>query len=127
VCGPEREVGDGLRLFTGRTGDSELVASGWTPEPTVGNADGVVEPVIVWSALDCPSYFGGRLRNVARISVLGRMTAKLRLPIRVGAAYVVVGWPIAQDGRKWEGGSAIFTAEGELCAYSRGLWIALNP
>lgn len=126
VCGTEREVGDGLRLFTGQAGERKLVASGWTPEPTVGNADGNVDPIIVWSALDCPSFFAGRLANFGRFAVLGRMTATLRLPVRVGEAYVVVGWPIGKDGRKWEGGSAIFTAAGELCAFSRGLWIEIN-
>jgi hypothetical protein len=33
---------------------------------------------------------------------------------------------IAQEGRKWDGGSAIFTAQGELCAFARGRWIELN-
>lgn len=126
VCGTAREVGDGLRLFTGQAGERELVASGWTPDPTVGNADGNVDPIVVWSALDCPSFFAGRLANFGRFAVLGRMTATLRRPIRVGEAYVVVGWPIGKDGRKWEGGSAIFTADGELCAFSRGLWIEIN-
>jgi hypothetical protein len=127
VCGTQREVGDGLRLFTGKVDGRELVAAAWTPEPSIGNDDGYVDPIVVWSALDCPTYFAGRMKGYGQIAVLGRMTATLSTPIRVGAAYSVVAWPIGKDGRKWEGGSAIFSADGELCAFARGLWVELNP
>ena len=39
---------------------------------------------------------------------------------------MVIGWPIGRDGRKSEGGSAVFTADGELLARARGLWIELR-
>jgi hypothetical protein len=38
----------------------------------------------------------------------------------------VIGWPIGEDGRKREGGSAIFTIDGELLASAAGLWIELK-
>ena len=85
-----------------------------------------MDPAIVWSALDCPSYFGGRLRDFGRAAVLGRLTATLCRPLEVGAPYIVVGWPILQEGRKWDGGSAVFSAEGELCAFARGRWVQLQ-
>jgi hypothetical protein len=126
VCGPARAPGDGLRLFTGKLPERELVASAWTPAQSFAAANGEVERAIVWSGLDCPSYFGGRLREYGRIAVLGRLTATLLRPLRVDAPHIVVGWPITQEGRKWDGGSAIFTAQGELCAFARGRWVELN-
>jgi hypothetical protein len=126
VCGPDRAEGDGLRLFTGKVEGQDLVASAWTPSASVAAADGTVEDAIVWSALDCPTYFGGRLNGYGGLAVLGRLTLKQVAKVRAGAPHVVVGWPIGRDGRKWEGGAAVFTAEGELCAYSRGLWVELK-
>ncbi len=126
VCGPARAAGDGLRLFTGKLPQRELVACSFRPGPGFAGADGDVDPAIVWSALDCPSYFGGRLRDFGRAAVLGRLTATLCRPLAVGAPYIVVGWPILQEGRKWDGGSAIFSATGELCAFARGRWIELQ-
>jgi hypothetical protein len=127
VCGPDRAAGDGLRIFTGKVDGREIVASEWTPAASVSGADGAVEPTIVWSALDCPTYFGGRLSGYGGLAVLGRLTARLVSPVKAGAPHVVIGWPVGRDGRKWEGGSAIFTAEGELCAFARGLWVELKP
>jgi hypothetical protein len=126
VCGPERAEGDGLRLFTGKVEGQPVVASVWTPTANLAAADGAVDRNIVWSALDCPTYFGGRLNDYAKLAVLGRLTAKLLAPVQVGVRHVVVGWPIGQNGRKWEGGAALFTEQGMLCAYSRGLWVALK-
>ena len=126
VCGPERAEGDGLRLFTGKVEGRQIVASTWTPAASVARADGTVEPEVVWSALDCPTYFGGRLNGYGALAMLGRLSARRVRPVRAGAAHVVIGWPVGRDGRKWEGGSAIYTAEGELCAFARGLWIELK-
>jgi hypothetical protein len=126
VCGPKRAPGDGLRLFTGPAGRGDIVAARWTPEGDLGGADGLVEPRIVWAALDCPSYFGGQLAGYPPAAVLGRLTVKRIAPVRLGAPHVVVGWPLAHLGRKWEGASAVFTANGELCAIARGLWIELK-
>jgi hypothetical protein len=123
VCGPKRAQGDGLRLFTGRVDKLDLVASAWTPAESVGTPDGTVDPKVVWSALDCPTYFAGRMKGFGRYAVLGRLTATLRTPLRVGEPYLVVGWPIGKDGKKWEGGSALFSAKGELHAFARGLWV----
>jgi hypothetical protein len=126
VCGPGRSEGDGLRIFTGKVDGRDLVASVWTPATSTGTAGGTVDRAVLWSALDCPSYFGGRLNGYGELAVLGRLTAKLLTDVKVGAPHVVIGWPLGRDGRKWEGGSAIFTPEGELCAFARGLWVELR-
>ncbi|MET0283525.1 MAG: hotdog fold domain-containing protein [Polyangiales bacterium] len=125
VCGTQRV--DGLRLFTGQVGERDMVASAWTPEASVCNADGHVVPAIVWSALDCPTYFAGRLKDWGLWAVLGRQTVKLLKPVRVGEPHFVTAWPIGKEGRKFEGGSAVYTQAGELCAYGRGLWVEIPP
>ncbi len=127
VCGPARAEGDGLRIFTGKVEGREIVASAWTPASSIGDSGGSVDRAVLWSALDCPTYFGGRLNGYGELAMLGRLTAKLVTSVKVGAPHVVIGWPLGRDGRKWEGGSAIFTADGELCAFARGLWVELKP
>ncbi|HEY6880891.1 MAG TPA: hypothetical protein VI299_22860 [Polyangiales bacterium] len=124
VCGPARE--DGLRLFTGKVADRALVACTWTPDHSVGVA-GAVDPRVVWSALDCPTYFAGTMMGYGRWALLGRQTATLCGPLRVGEPHIVTAWPIGKDGRKWEGGSAIFDRAGQLRAFARGLWIEIPP
>ncbi len=125
VCGTQRS--DGLRLFTGKVGDRELVASAWTPDANVAGADGMVHAPVVWSALDCPTYFAGRMKNWGLWAVLGRQTVKLVKPVRAGEPHFVVAWPIGKDARKFEGGAAVYTQAGELCAYGRGLWVEIAP
>lgn len=125
VCGPDRDEHDGLRLFTGRVGDRELVASHWLPEHDVEGDFGAVKGRIVWAALDCPTYFGGRLAGYPQVAVLGRLTAKILQPIQVGEPHIVVGWPIDSAERKWHGGSAIYSADGELRAFARGTWVVI--
>ena len=52
------------------------------------------------------------------------MTARvLRLP-DVGDRCAVLAWPLAEDGRKLQAGTALFSAEGEPLACSRQVWIA---
>jgi len=51
----------------------------------------------------------------------------LRAPVRAGEPHVVISWPIEIDGRKRHSGSALFTADGELLASARALWIELKP
>jgi hypothetical protein len=126
VCGPGRAAGDGLRIFPGAVGGREIVAAAWTPDGSFANQDGSVLEEIVWGALDCPTSFGGGLQGEFSTSVLGRLTGRLVGSLEVGRPHVVIGWPIGADGRKWEGGSALFTDRGELKAYARGLWIELK-
>lgn len=126
VCGPDREHNDGMRIFPARIGEQELVAAHWTPTDNLADEDGVVDPRVVWAALDCPTFFGGALRGSARQSVLGRMTADLKEPVHAGHTYTVIGWPIAQRGRITIGASAIYDADGVLCAISQGTWMAIS-
>jgi hypothetical protein len=125
VCGPDRDHGDGMRIFPARIEEQELVGGHWTPSADLADDDGVVDTRVVWAALDCPTFFGASLRGSPRQSVLGRMTATIKKPIRAGQTYTVTGWPIDQNGRRVIGGSAVFDADGELCAASKGMWFEL--
>lgn len=127
TCGPDREVGDGLRIFAGRVGDREIVASHWFPRHDVAGEFGGVSTRVVWAALDCPTYFGARLADVDRVAVLGRLTAKILEPVQVDHEHIVIAWPIETSERKFRGGSAIFTADGELRAYGAGTWVNIDP
>lgn len=126
VCGPDRDEHDGLRLFAGRDGDREVAATHWHPEQDVAGEFGAVSARIVWAALDCPTYFGALVARDLEVAVLGRLTAKLLRPVEIGRDHVVIGWPIDDEGRKFTGGSAIYTADGELCAYAKGVWVRID-
>jgi hypothetical protein len=125
-CGPEREEPDGLRLFPGQVGERALAACTWTPAASLADGQGQVPAEVVWVVLDCPTYWGGDLLGERSKSMLGRLTGEVVSPVEAGEPLIVIGWPIAVDGRKWEGGAALFTEAGELKACSRGLWIELR-
>ena len=124
ACGPERDEGDGLRLFPGLVRGRELFACPWAPADEFGR-DGVVEPLYVWTALDCPSSapaMGG-----PNPIVLASLAAELREPVQVGEPHVIGSWEIQHEGRKRWSGVALWDATGTVCAVGRALWIELRP
>lgn len=130
VCGPKREEGDGLRIFAGRVGDGRF-ATVWTPPASVAGADRHVPSEVVWSALDCPTSAPGMNApgpdgKVLPI-VLARLAVDVRAPVAAEVDHVVMSWEIGRDGRKREAGSVLFSADGELLALARALWIELKP
>ena len=117
VCGPDRA--DGLGIFPGCVPGQDVVASPWLPPEGEGTA---VADELVWAALDCPS--GWAVDEFSREGVLlGRLAARIVEPIVGGRPHVVVGWPRGAEGRKRFAGSAVFTADGGLCAYARSTWL----
>ncbi len=133
-CGPEREEGDGLRIFPGpvSTQDRVRVASAWTPHPSVAEDWHVyVDDVrhasleVTWAALDCVGGWAGDLTE--RMMVLAAMTARVdALPV-VGDEHVVVGEARGQDGRKTFTASTLYDADGRVVACAEHLWIAVDP
>jgi hypothetical protein len=127
VCGPERAPGDGLGIFPGPVDDGSRYAAPWTPDPSLAGADGAVRDEYVWAALDCPSgIVTDLLGDLGRI-LLGRMAADLRVPVAAGRPHVVQAWPVGRDGRKLSTASALWTADGRLCAVARATWIETRP
>jgi hypothetical protein len=123
VCGPERAPGDGLRIFPGRVGTTDIVAAPWTPEESLRGADGTVDRRYVWAALDCPSYFG---LPCAPLALLGRLTASIEGLPEVGEPLVAFGWPIEVEGRKSFAGSALANRDGEVVARAAATWIEID-
>ncbi|MCZ6807919.1 MAG: hotdog fold domain-containing protein [Deltaproteobacteria bacterium] len=122
VCGPGRPNNDGMNIFPGRIAERDLVASPWTPDPSMPNDNKRIQDEIVWAALDCTGYFP----HYGQAAVLGRLHSKLLRETRVGERYVAVGWKIGGEGRKLWSGSAIFDENGNPCAIGSATWIALK-
>jgi hypothetical protein len=123
VCGPERVKGDGLCIFRGPVEGRSLFAAPWTPEASLAGGDGQVRAEFVWGALDCPGGIVTDLFDDVGLILLGRLAADLRRPVMPDQPHVVQAWPVSRDGRKMNTASALFTAEGELCAVARAVWI----
>ncbi|MBP8306669.1 MAG: hypothetical protein KAY46_05350 [Burkholderiaceae bacterium] len=123
-CGVGREAHDGLRIVPSPVGDDGVVASDWTPHGALVDAQGQVPDEIIWAALDCPAgiAWNHRLRDGPPL-VTGQMTVVIEAPVLTGRPHVVIGWPIAADGRKLHAGSALFDESGRLLARSRQLWL----
>ncbi len=128
VCGPDRAPGDGLRIFPGLVSGREVWAAPWSPDPSVGGADGRVPDEVVWAALDCPGGVAvaeALATSAEEAALLGRMTARLAGPVRIGEAHRVVAWLLERDGRKHTAGSALFGPDDQLLAVARALWITV--
>jgi hypothetical protein len=120
-CGLARS--DGLRIVPGPVGDEGIVATSWTPALLAGNGD-QLSVEATWTALDCSAGFAWMPRLPAGTPIVtARITAVIDQPLQAGHPYTVIGWPIAQDGRKLHAGTAIFDASGRMQARSRQLWL----
>ena len=117
VCGLGEE---GLHLHPGALPDGSAVAGTWTPESDP-------PPEMVWASLDCPGIWGSALDPLpgATHLVTGRLAVRLERPIRAGERCVVLGWPIAGEGRVMRVGAATYV-DGELVALCEQTMIATN-
>lgn len=113
VCGPEREPGDGLRIFAGPLRDG-LVAAPWTPTEA--------DRHVVWAALDCPGAIAVGFPDRGE-TLLGRFSVIVDELPEVGEPCVVVGWPLGEDGRKLYAGTALYGGGGRPLARARATWI----
>jgi hypothetical protein len=113
VCGPDREAGDGLRIFAGPLRDG-LVAAPWTPTE--------VDRHVVWAALDCPGAIAVGFPDRGE-TLLGRFSASVEELPEVGEPCVVVGWPLGEEGRKLYAGTALCGEGGRRLARAKATWI----
>jgi hypothetical protein len=128
VCGPARAAGDGLRVFAGAVTGRSVAAAPWIPDASVGDGapEARVRPEIIWSVLDCPSWFGfACFHSWEGRPLLGRLTAEIHTRPLVGERLVCAGWFLSRDGRKAHVGSALFSDRGELHAIGRATWITV--
>ena len=113
TCGPDREPGDGLCIYSGEVRPG-LVAAPWVAHD--------VSPEVVWAAIDCPGAFGVGVIGRGE-TVLGRMAARIdRLP-HAGERCVALGFGLGEDGRKLYAGTALLGEAGETLAVARQTWI----
>ncbi len=126
VCGPDRQEGDGLRIFPGNSADGRYVLAPWVPSDNLADEQGRVKPQFIWAALDCPGA-SALDASEEKVMVLGRFACRIDADVYAGQSYVVTGWAIGSDGRKNFAGTAIFSASGELCGVARATWIQINP
>ncbi len=127
VCGPQREAGDGMRIFPADvTGQGILFGSCWTPREEDGDADGLVRPELVWAALDCPTSAPVANFGDGPPKVLASLAARLGCTVRVGEPHTILSWRIEVEGRKSRSAAALYDSDGILTCASRALWIELR-
>jgi hypothetical protein len=122
ACGPEREPGDGLRLFPGPVAGRDVFAVEWTPAAEFASG-ARVDPLFVWGALDCPSC--APARGPLPIVLASLAVEVVDAPV-AGEPHVIGSWEVARDGRKRHTGVALWDAAGSLRAAGRALWIELR-
>jgi len=125
VCGPQREPGDGLRIFAGCAEGSDQVLSPWIPHQSLNDGSGLVALRFIWAALDCPGAFAAMGRSGDPL-VLGTLTVEIDRPVPVEEHCVIAGWLIAKEGRKHYCGTAIYSECGEVCARASAIWIRID-
>jgi hypothetical protein len=128
VCGPARSRGDGLAVFPGPVEGRNVVATPWLPTPDLASDGSLVDARFVWSALDCPSWFGYAMFHAEIPPVLlGRLSAVIERRPRWDEPCVVLGWNLAREGRRIECGSMLIDADhGDVLAYSKSTWVTLK-
>jgi hypothetical protein len=125
VCGPDRQAGDGLRLFPGPTSGPAMVAGPWVPDDSLADPGGGIQTEFLWAALDCPGAFSFEWPPGGTV-LLGEMAASIEGSIQSGEKCVVIGWEQTQDGRKHHTGTAIFNAAGICIGKARATWFEIG-
>lgn len=125
VCGPDRPIEDGLRLFPGQIPNRSMVAAPWRPTASLANLQGIVQTKFLWAALDCPGAFAFEWPQ-GEVVLLGELTASIEGALHTGENGVVIGWALGQDGRKHHTGTAIFNADGVCLGKARATWFEVR-
>jgi len=121
VCGAGRHDGLGLH-FGDLSRDPTMTAAVLIADVTVPHDDRGIQPEMAWAALDCPSYVPA-LWSADIPSLLAWTQAAVHEPIPLGEPIVACGWPLESDGRKQYTASALLTADGQILARARHLWV----
>ena len=124
VCGTARENGDGLRIFTGRVANSDVVAAPWVPDTSLADTNGRIKEPFIWAALDCPGAYA--ILGKPPLVLLGRICGQVFQEIHANENCTVIGWPIGSEGRKYYSGTAIYNAQGQVCAAAYATWISVS-
>jgi len=131
VCGPHRDVGDGLRIGVGPVDPEDsnwqgLLATVWHPDASLADENEVVRPEFLWAALDCPTAFATGNKPGMPSVLLGRQTVRIDAAVKSGEAVIVAAKGVAQERRKHTAHSWLFNVEGELLGECRAVWIEVS-
>lgn len=128
VCGPDRDPGDGLRIFCGPLDPDDndwqgTVAAPWIPEPDTATGDSSIRPEFVWAALDCPTAFACGSPLGFPTILLGRQAVKIVRRPDVGEPCIITARLNDRDGRKFFAEATLFGADGAAIAACKATWI----
>lgn len=126
-CGLRREDDHGLAITVGPTevDGTAQVAAVWRPNARHVTSDGVVDPLWVLAALDCPGAMAFIVEDI-RAGLLGRISFDQHAPVAPDVDYVVSGWQVGQEGRKMFAGTALTSPEGEVLARAAATWFSFS-
>lgn len=129
VCGPEREQGDGLRIFAGPVekgkGPAGMVSAPWVPDETLADASGLVATEFIWAALDCPGAYAFPEPQSGAL-LLGELAVSINGVVSVNEKCVLIGWEISRQGRKHYTGTALFGESGSCKAQAYATWFEVE-
>ena len=125
VCGPQREHGDGLRVFAGDvepgSGPQGMVAATWIPDESLADTSGHVSAEYIWSVLDCPGAYSFPEPASGTI-LLGELAVAIEGLVSIAEKCVLIGWEISHEGRKHYTGTALFGESGSCRAVGYATW-----
>lgn len=122
VCGQQRAANEGLHIYAGSVPNTAYYAAPWVPAAPLANTDGFLSARYIWAALDCPGAYAAMGKTVKNL-LLGRMSAQQYRPLAAGQKSVVMAWLIAQEGRKYHTGTALYDDKGRCLAKALATWI----
>lgn len=133
VCGPEREYGDGLRIFAGPVqqdsepadGSEGMVAATWVPDDSLLDSSGKVSAEYLWAVLDCPGAYAFP-EPPTGVILLGELAVSIKGPVMAGEKCVLIGWEISHEGRKHYTGTALFGESGTCRAVGYATWFEVS-
>jgi hypothetical protein len=126
ACGPQRMVGDGLRIFPGVIESRSIVAGPWLPDASLPGDSNDIRAEFLWAALDCTSGLAVLPVPEGKAVVLGELCARIDGKVVAGDKCIAVGWPLQIDGRRRLSGSVIFSESGVPVAIGRAVWIEVS-
>jgi hypothetical protein len=121
-CGADVAPTEGLHVYAAPVDGFDGVAAAWQPSAEFADSEGLLPEPILWAALDCPGQFA-YLAGGIRTGMLGRMTGNILKTVKVDQELTVIGWQIEVERTKHFAGTALFDESGDLCGFSKQVWI----
>ena len=127
VCGPHRERGEGMRIFTGPNSDETLYAAHWFAEAAWSGDGKTVDARYIWSAMDCPSS-GPAFATISdpkstKAYVLGTLEVHIEKSVPVGQDYVITCSLDEDTGKLYKTRVSLYDGQGQHYASGRAIWV----